>query len=98
MQGEQVARLAGYGLINDYRRDKQSFVRHFGRGLYPRFHLYISEDREGRVIFDLHLDQKSASYEGSHMHNAEYDGEMVEAEINRLKVLISDIYRKTHNA
>jgi len=93
-QAEQVVRLAGYGLIYDQRREVQSFVRHFGRGRYPRFHMYVSEDREGRVVFDLHLDQKEASYAGAHMHNAEYDGELVEGEINRLKALISKLYRE----
>lgn len=93
---ENIARKAGYGLIHDHQRDKESYVRHFGRGRYPRLHLYLKQEND-LVIFDLHLDQKETSYGGSHMHNAEYDGEVVEGEIFRIKKLISDLYRITNN-
>ncbi|MDD4333137.1 MAG: hypothetical protein PHT51_03420 [Patescibacteria group bacterium] len=97
MQPEQILRQAGYGYIEDPVMEKESFVRHFGRERYPRFHMYINE-KNGHIIFDLHLDQKKASYAGLHMHSAEYGGELVEAEIKRIKILISDLYRKTHIA
>ena len=42
------------------------------------------EDRPDRIVFDLHLDQKQASYAGNNMHNAEYDGPVVEEEIKDL--------------
>ena len=51
---------------------------------YPRFHLYIKETMT-EVIFDLHLDQKKASYAGSNMHGGEYDGPAVEREMKRIK-------------
>jgi len=38
-------------------------------------------------MFNLHLDQKQPSYAGAHAHNAEYEGEIVEREIERLKQL-----------
>lgn len=94
MSAEQIARRASYGFIYDKKRGKGSFVRHPNRGRYPRFHMYIKE-QDGKVIFDLHLDQKQASYKGvKHMHNAEYDGKAVENEILRLKKIISDLYQK----
>jgi hypothetical protein len=80
-------RRAGYALIFDRRRGVESFVRRLGSGYYPRLHLYIDEVGSD-LIFSLHLDQKKASYEGQHMHNAEYDNEIVENEINRLKGLL----------
>ncbi len=83
----QFLRRAGYGFIVDRRRGTESFARRIGRGHYPRFHVYIKEAGD-RIIFDMHLDQKQASYEGAHAHNAEYDGAPVEGEIDRLKGLL----------
>ena len=87
MAPEQFLRRAGYGYIRDRRSGKDSFVRRLGNGFYPRLHMYVSE-RDDQIIFNLHLDQKQASYAGAHAHNAEYDGEVIEAEIERLRGLI----------
>ena len=48
------------------------------------------KDKEGRdlIVIEMHLDQKKASYVGTKMHSAEYDGEVVEAEIENLKNLM----------
>ncbi|MEK7167794.1 MAG: hypothetical protein AAB791_02210 [Patescibacteria group bacterium] len=73
-----VLRRSGYGLITG--RQGQSFVRRLGSNFYPRFHAYV----EGSQI-NLHLDQKQPSYEGSHAHSGEYDGELVESEAERIK-------------
>jgi hypothetical protein len=78
---------AGYGAIFDRRRGVGSFVRRLGSGFYPRLHMYV-EELGDKISFNLHLDQKQASYEGAAMHNAEYDSEVVVREINRLKELI----------
>ncbi len=67
-----------------------------GSGHYPRFHIYIKRE-DDKIVLDLHLDQKQASYAGSHMHNAEYDGEVVESEIKRLKSLILKDYQSGSN-
>ena len=84
---EQFLRRAGYGFIEDRRRGQQSFVRRLGSGFYPRLHMYV--EREGdSVSFNLHLDQKQASYSGSHMHNAEYGGAIVAGEMERIKGLL----------
>lgn len=88
---EQFLRQAGYGFIRDRRRGTESFVRRLGSGFYPRLHMY-AENQGDEAVFSLHLDQKQTSYAGSHMHNAEYDGAVVEEEIARIKSLI------THNA
>jgi len=82
---EAFLRRTGYALVHDSVTGQDSFVRRFTRDFYPRFHMYF-ENLDDRVIFNLHLDQKKASYEGAaHMHNAEYDGPIVADEIERLK-------------
>lgn len=55
-----------------------------GGRFYPRFHLYI-KDKGDVIIFDLHLDQKKASYKGQRAHSGEYDGPLVEEEIGRIE-------------
>lgn len=87
-QPEQFIRRAGYAFIIDNRTGNESFVRRLGNNFYPRFHMYIKRE-DDKIIFNLHMDQKKPSYQGTHAHNAEYDGEVVEKEINRLKSLIS---------
>jgi hypothetical protein len=82
-------RKVGYGFIHDSVTGHDSYVRRFSRDFYPRFHMYF-DDQNDRIVFNLHLDQKKASYEGQHMHNAEYEGEAVENEIERLKGYLID--------
>jgi len=84
---EMFLREAGYMFLEDRKTGNESFVRPLNRGYYPRFHLYIDQSN-GRVIFNLHLDQKQASYSGAHAHNGEYDGETVQEEINRIRALV----------
>lgn len=77
-------RRLGYAFIVDRRRGVESFVRRLGEGHYPRIHLYV-DDFPDYIILNLHLDQKKASYQGFKMHNAEYDNEIINDEINRIK-------------
>ncbi len=55
---------------------------------YPRFHIYLREG-EGKIMVNLHLDHKKPIYKNSVAHSAEYDGEIVESEGQRIK-LFSD--------
>lgn len=87
LSGEQVMQQFGYGHITSHHTGKDSFVRRLYRDHYPRFHVYVSEVQE-KVTFSMHLDQKEASYKGNRMHSGEYDGPLVEAEINNLKNFI----------
>lgn len=67
-----------------------SYERRVNRGSdFPRFHLYIEEHGDD-VRFNLHLDAKAPSYSGTSAHAGEYEGELVEEELNR----ISDSVRK----
>lgn len=88
------ARRAGYALISDRFSAQESFVRRLGSGYYPRLHLYIEQKGED-LVFSLHLDQKKASYEGFSRHSAEYDNDIVEEEIKRLKGLLGVNSRST---
>lgn len=83
-----IMRKAGYAYFRDPKTGSDSFVKRLYGGFYPRLHLYLKE--EGQYLtFNLHLDQKQASYKGAdHMHNADYDGEIVTQEIARIKQII----------
>ncbi|MFA5021992.1 MAG: hypothetical protein WC508_02865 [Patescibacteria group bacterium] len=76
---------AGYTEIHDYNSGKTSYVRRLSRDFYPRFHLYLGTDQDGKKFFNLHLDQKKPSYAGSSAHSGEYDSELVQTEANRLQ-------------
>lgn len=77
-------RSAGYIYIESRQTGQGSFSRPLGNGHYPRFHIYVNEE-ENATTFNIHLDQKQASYEGTSAHSGEYDGEIVEQEVQRLK-------------
>lgn len=89
---DEFLRRAGFAYIYDNIREHGSYVKRLSRDYYPRLHVYVMEkkDQTGRelIVIEMHLDQKKASYEGTKMHSAEYDGEVVEAEIENLKNLM----------
>ena len=80
-------RRAGYGFIIDKKSGKESFVKRLGNGHYPRFHMYLEENKSN-YIFDLHIDQQQSSL-GPKRHKTEYEGERVLEELKRLKQLIN---------
>ena len=80
----------GYARIFDRLSNKESFVRRMGSYFYPRFHVYVMQNNDG-VTLDMHIDQKKTSYAGSHMHNAEYDGDLVSNEMTRLHNIVDSI-------
>jgi len=90
-------RSAGYIYIESRQTGQGSFSRPLGSGHYPRFHIYVNEE-ENSIIFNIHLDQKQASYEGTSAHSGEYDGEVVAQEVQRLKGFLrpSGLAKKTH--
>jgi len=73
-----LARKAGYYALRD------SFVRPLERSGYPRFHLYVKQEKDD-LIFSLHLDQKRPVYKGVSAHAGEYEGKVVEQEAERIK-------------
>ena len=87
-----MLRAAGYRFWAE-KEGKMNFIRPFGsRGVYPRFHLYIlSEPAKNETLCELHLDQKQPSYKGAVAHNAEYEGEILEEEITRIKGVTANL-------
>ncbi len=78
-----ILQRAGYGEHYDPNTNQKSYSLRLGSGRFPCFHCYLKEN-DTQVTFSLHIDQKQASYEGSHMHSGEYDGKLVEEEIGRI--------------
>jgi hypothetical protein len=69
-------RRAGYAFLRrDEQRGDMSFVKRISNGDYPRFHVFVRAGEGGRTEINLHLDQKKASYQGSHAHSGEYGEE-----------------------
>ena len=62
-----------------------------GREEYPRFHLFIKQDKDNNLLFSLHLDQKKPSYKGSSAHSGEYEGKLIEKEKERIIEIIENI-------
>jgi len=89
---DEFLRQAGFAYIYDRLKEHGSYVKRLTRDFYPRLHVYVTpkKDKEGHnlIVIEMHLDQKKASYTGVKMHSAEYDGEVVAAEINNLKNLM----------
>ena len=92
-----IMRTIGYQPAYFQKEGEISIVRQLGRNDYPRFHCYIkpasAEALDGLVktndyIFNLHLDQKKPSYEGSRGHSGEYEGDLIEVEAKRIKQLL----------
>jgi hypothetical protein len=66
--------------------EQMSFVRAVGQNPYPRFHVYLNEDKTKREVYvTLHLDQKKMSYKGSTAHSGDYDGDLMTQEAKRIK-------------
>lgn len=83
-----IARKLSYLIIDSKGTGEYNLVRKLGINNYPRFHAYV-EQRGTDFIFKLHLDQKQPSYSGSHAHNGEYFGPLVDEEIDRIKQLLT---------
>jgi hypothetical protein len=79
-----LIRRAGYSEHHDRRSNQVSYARRFTPNIFPKFHVYL-KDRDTAVEISLHLDQKQASYGSGHMHSGEYDGPLVEKEMERIK-------------
>lgn len=88
-----VLRKAGYSHFIDPNTQKESFILRLTPDRYPRMHLYVKEEGDS-FVFDLHLDQKQASYKGSNMHGGEYDGPTVEREMARIEKWVQAVSGK----
>ncbi len=82
----QFMRQAGYSFIRGIVGEEMSFERPLAANGWPRFHAYVKED-DNELSINLHLDQKRPSYAGASAHSGEYDGELLNEEIERIKLL-----------
>ena len=82
-----IMRQIGYQPAYFQNAGETSIVRQLSRNDYPRFHAYIKQSGQD-FSFNLHLDQKKASYEGSTGHSGDYDGDVVEGEAVRIQQLL----------
>jgi hypothetical protein len=82
-----VARKIGYVIIDTRENGEYNLVRKLTGVNYPRFHIYLKQQGE-KFIFSLHLDQKAPIYKGTHAHNGEYAGPIVEEEADRIKNIL----------
>jgi len=83
-----VARKIGYIIIDTRENGEYNLVRKLTGQNYPRFHVYLKTAGD-RYIFNLHLDQKTPLYKGTHAHSGEYDGPVIETEADRIKEILS---------
>jgi len=84
-----LARTLGYRLIKADSEGESNLIRLLG-GDYPRFHLYLRDNGQN-LEFNLHLDQKRPSYGQETRHSGEYDGEIIEAEAQRIKAKLASL-------
>jgi len=82
-----VARKTGYVIIDSAENGQYNLVRKLAIANYPRFHAYVKQQGYD-FYFSLHLDQKAPIYQGSHAHNGEYAGPVIDEEIDRIKEIL----------
>lgn len=83
----QIARKIGYVIIDTKENGQYNLVRKLTENNYPRFHIYLKQQGE-KFIFSLHLDQKAPIYKGTHAHNGEYAGPVIDEETERIKNIL----------
>jgi len=81
-----LVRKLGYRPIARTPEGELNCVRPLG-GDYPRFHIYLKEAPD-IITFNVHLDQKKPSYEGTPAHGGDYESDTVRDEIERVKGII----------
>ncbi len=83
-----IARTIGYRATPySYTVEGETnFVRSLSNNNYPRFHIYIKQnEKTGEMVFNLHLDQRQTRYKGASAHSADYEGDLVEKEAERIR-------------
>lgn len=87
-------RRAGYG----YQKEgsgEVAFTRRVGASPFPRYHAYTQQEGT-QVTINLHLDQKETTYQGSRAHSGEYDGPLIQQELDRLRAFAQSLTAPPH--
>lgn len=81
-----LMKRVGYFSLGRGREESElSFVRSIRSDNYPRFHVIVRSDAGKEIVFNIHLDQRKPVHKGAVAHNADYDGPIIEEEIERIK-------------
>jgi len=85
-----LMRKANYFLVGEYRENQElSFVNPIGINNYPRFHIYLRvRPTTKELVFNLHLDQKKPVFKKASDHGAEYEGEAIKKEAERISQIL----------
>ena len=85
-----LTRKIGYHYLKkDEQKQEHVLMRSLETGGYPRFHLFLKINKETKEFdFSLHLDQKRPVYKGTPAHSGEYEGDVIEAEAERIKKIL----------
>ena len=82
-----LMREIGYHPLKYTEEGELNCVRTLAGHDYPRFHIYLKEDPK-ILTFNIHLDQKKPSYEGTAAHGGDYDSGTVRDEVERIKDIV----------
>ncbi|MBM5789800.1 hypothetical protein FJZ23_01805 [Candidatus Parcubacteria bacterium] len=85
-----LMRRMGYG-EQRARSGQISYVKRVSSDRFPRYHAYVEDTAGGGMQVNLHVDQKEASYEGTSAHAGEYDGPLVEREMNTITAFVTSV-------
>ena len=82
-----LMRRSGYSADGtDEKTGELRFFLSLGGDRYPRYHLYCTlQNAERKALCNLHLDQKQPSYGGVSAHSGEYEGSLIESEVQRIQ-------------
>ena len=82
-------RRAGYH-FDKHSGDEMAFARSLTGQTFPRYHAFCRMDGM-KILVNIHIDHKAASYEGSSKHSGEYasDSQLLNEEAGRLKLVAS---------
>ncbi len=87
--GRNIMRRLSYGEQRT-RAGQISYTKRATGERFPRYHAYLEETSTGLQV-NLHVDQKEPSYEGTSAHAGEYDGVLVERELDRITTFIETL-------
>lgn len=81
-------RRAGYH-FQKHEGKKMAFARSLTGQKFPRYHAFARLNGL-KIVINIHIDHKAASYEGTARHSGEYgkDSKLLKAEVERLMNLL----------
>ncbi len=84
---QRLMRRIGYLPLRDPKSGELAYVRHLGRGFYPRFHAHPLQDQNGNLIIDLHFENAKPMHLAG-TTRVEKEGQVLEDEVKRIKIVL----------